>query len=263
MAKKNRSTLKRFFREGALPSEDQFADLIDSSLNMIDEGFDKSPENGFEISLIGDHDRLISFFRTAAAKDMVWSISYDKEQDQLFIRKPDTEKAIPPAMTFTADGKVGVNKSDPVHALDVDGVVAAHGRIGASTGDTNTVPADGEWHSITSALYGCHALEVMAGVGSKGTGRYALMNAIAVNTFNPKGWIFNFLNLKKRIRYHQSYYLARGNRIKLRWSGEGDEYYLQMKTNCDYGDGAQIRYYITRLWFDEDMSGSRLVSGEE
>jgi len=77
MAKKNRSTLKRYFRKGALPSEDQFVDLIDSTLNTIDEGFDKTPENGFEISLLGDHPRLISFFKTAAAKDAVWSIDFD------------------------------------------------------------------------------------------------------------------------------------------------------------------------------------------
>jgi hypothetical protein len=256
MAKKNRSTLKRYFREGALPSEDQFGDLIDSSLNTIDEGFDKTPENGFEISLVGDHDRLISFFRTSAAKDVVWSINYDKEQDRLLIRKPDAEAEIPPAMTFAGDGKVGVNKNNPAYTLDVEGVIASHGRIGANPGNRNTVLADGHWHNITGALYGCHALEVMAGAGSKGTGRYALMNAIAINAFNPTGWIFNFLNLKKRIKYHQSYYLARGNRIKLRWSGEGDKYYLQMKTHCDYGDGVEIRYYLTRLWFDEDMSES-------
>ena len=71
MAKKNRRTLKRFFSEGSLPTEDQFGDLIDSSLNTIDEGLDKTPQNGLELSLVGDHDRLISFFRTSAAKDMV------------------------------------------------------------------------------------------------------------------------------------------------------------------------------------------------
>lgn len=197
MAKKNRSTLKRYFREGALPSADQFGDLIDSSLNTIDEGFDKTPENGFEISLVGDHDRLISFFKTSAAKDAVWSINYDKEQDRLLIRRPDAETEIPPAMTFAGDGKVGVNKDNPAYALDVEGVIASHGRVGANPNNQKTVAADGEWHNITGALSGCQALEVMAGVGSKGTGRYALVSAVALNTFNPKGLIFNFLNLKR------------------------------------------------------------------
>lgn len=29
-----------------------------------------------------------------------------------------------------------------------------------------------------------------------------------------------------------------------------------MKSNSDYGDGVKIRYYLTQLWFDEDMSES-------
>ena len=254
MARKNRSTLKRYFREGALPTEDQFGDLIDSSLNTIDEGFDKTPENGFEISLIGDHERLISFFKTTAARDAVWSIDYDKERDRLLIRKPGVGPDVQPAMTFGGDGRIGVNKNNPAYALDVGGVVAAQGRIGANQNNQKTVPADGAWHNVTGPLAGCQALEVMAGVGSRGTGRYALMNAIAINAFNPRGRLFNFLNLKKRIKYHQSYYLARGNRIKLRWSGEGEDYYLQMKTNCDYGGNVRIRYFITKLWFDQNMT---------
>ena len=160
-------------------------------------------------------------------------------------------------MTFTGDGKVGLSKSNPAHTLDVNGVVASHGRLGAYPTERKTIIADGSWHNITGPLHGCHAFEVMAGVGREGTGKYALMNAIAVNAFNPKGRFFNFLNLKKSIKYNQSYYLARGNRIKLRWLGDGDKYFLQMKTHCDYGGGVQIRYYLTRLWFDELMSGSR------
>lgn len=256
MAKKNRRTLKRYFQKGALPTEDQFGDLIDSALNTIDEGFDKSPENGFEISLIGDHHRLISFFRGGAAKDAVWSIDYDKEQDRLFIRRPKSGEDKSPAMTFDRNGRVGVNKEDPACTLDVGGVIAAEGRIGSNPDNQKTVAADGKWHNITGALRGCHAIEVVAGVGSKGTGNYALMHALALNAFNPRGWLFNFLNLKKRIKYHQAYYLSRGNRIKLRWLTEGEHYYLQMRTVCGYGDAVRIRFYLTSLWFDEDMSES-------
>ena len=263
MAKKNRSTLKRYFRRGALPSEDQFGDLIDSSLNTIDEGFDKSPENGFEISLVGDHSRLISFFKNAAVRDAVWSIEYERERDRLLITKPDADAKISPAMSIGGDGRVGVNKSDPAYTLDIGGVICAHGRIGANPDNQKKIAADGRWHNITGALSGCHAIEVMAGVGSKGTGKYALMNALAINAYNPRGWLFNFLNLKKRIRYHQAYYLSRGNRIKLRWFSEGEHYFLQMRTVCAYGGDVKVRYYLTSLWFDQDMSESWEPEGEE
>jgi hypothetical protein len=99
----------------------------------------------------------------------------------------------------------------------------------------------------------------MAGVGGRKTnGRYALIHAVALNAYNPQGPIFNFLNLKKHIRPQHAYYRSRSDKLRLRWkSGEGHAYSLQIKSNSDYGEGIQIRYYLTRLWFDEDMSGSR------
>jgi hypothetical protein len=263
MAKKNRKTLRRYFEKGRLPSEDQFGDLVDSTLNTIDEGFDKTPENGFEISLIGEHERLISFFKAAAPNDAVWTIDYDQKKDRLLISKPVAEDDVEAtaAMTFSGDGYVGVNNPSPGHTLDVGGVIAAHGRIGANPDNQKTVAADGNWHNIAGPLRGCQAFEVMAGVGSQGTGKYALMNALAMNTFNPRGWLFNFLNLKKRIRYQHAYYLSRGNRIMLRWANGKDGYYLQMRTVCGYGGDFRIRYYLTKLWFDVDMSESVTVEG--
>ena len=77
MAKKNRSTLKRYFEKGNLPSQDQFGDLIDSALNRREEGFDRTPENGFEISLIGNYKRLVSFFKAGVPENAAWTIEYD------------------------------------------------------------------------------------------------------------------------------------------------------------------------------------------
>ena len=256
MAKKNRSTLKRYFREGALPTADQFADLVDSTLNTIDEGFDKSAEDGFEISLIGQHDKLISFFRNSVDQNAVWAVSYDRDSDRLSFVKPSAVDDVTSTLTLAPQGLVGVNKNDPGWQLDVGGVVAAQGRIGANPDNRCTIPADGEWHDITPDLTGCQALEIMAGVGNKGTGKYALLKAEAFNAFNPYGLFFNFLNLKKRIKYHQAWYLSRSDKIKLRWAGKGRDYTLQMRTQSNYGDDIKIRYYITRLWFDADMSES-------
>ncbi len=257
MAKKNRSTLKRYFQEGALPSEEQFGDLIDSSLNTVDEGFDKSSENGFEISAVGDHERMLSFFRNSASQHPAWSISYEKDRDTLIFSKVTTDNREKPVVTLTPEGRVGIDNEKPAWTLDVGGFVSAYGRIGTNRDEQHqTIPADGEWHDITDVLTGCHGLEVMAGVGSPRTGKYALMNAVALNTFNPGGWLFNFLNLKKKIRYQQAYYLSFTNKLKLRWHGKGRQYTLQMRTNCNYGDGIQVRYYLTRLWFDEDMCES-------
>lgn len=262
MAKKTRGTLKRYFDEGSLPSAEQFGNLIDSTLNLVDEGFDKTAPDGFKISLIGDHTRLISFYRSGDPNNPVWTIEYDPDRDRLTIANPRLAGEDRAAISLDAQGRVGVARADPGQTLDVGGVVAAEGRLGANQPGFTTVPADGEWHDITGELEGCHAIEVMAGVGSRGTGRYALLRAVALNAYDPRGWLFNFLNLKKRIRTQQAYYRSRGNRIKLRWhQADKGKYRLQMRTACGYGDGISIRFYLTDLWVDPKMDEAQQPAG--
>ena len=82
MGKANRSTLKNFFQRGHMPSERQFADLIDSMLNMVDEGFDKSPEDGLKISQLGENAALISFYHPTDLRRPTWIITCDKAKGQ-------------------------------------------------------------------------------------------------------------------------------------------------------------------------------------
>ena len=90
------------------------------------------------------------------------------------------------------------------------------------------------------------------------------MRAFAMNTFDPRGMFFNFLNAKKRINYHHAYYRSRSDKLKLRWKNEaGHDYRLQLRSNSNYGDGIQIKYYITKLWFDAEMSASRVQIDNE
>lgn len=276
MAEQRRDTLKNFFKKGTLPSEQSFSDLIDSTLNMVDEGFKKTPEKGFEISLVGDNNRLISFFESfesSTSGDAVWMVAYDKNTKRLQIKKPGSETDAVAAMTFSDSGNIGIKKESPIHALDVAGVIGSEGRIGSnaiigekSPTDSNdnpqkTVPADGEFHEITGILSGCHAFEIMAGVGGKPKeGKYALINALAMNTFNPHvAWWQRLFDRRKRIKYHQSYYYSRCDRIQLEWQSDKNnprEYHLAMRTSSDFGENIKIRYYITQLWFDPDMSAS-------
>ena len=54
MARKDRKTLEAKFKNGRMPSEVAFADLIDSTLNLIDDGFEKTAEEGLKIFQLGD-----------------------------------------------------------------------------------------------------------------------------------------------------------------------------------------------------------------
>jgi len=255
MARRNRSTLKHFFKEGALPTADEFGDLIDSAVNQIDEGFDRTPEDGLKIASLDVYDSLVSFYRGSVDADALWSIGYDDKQDRLLFKKvgPDGNRST--VLALSPDGRLGVNVRAPAFALDVGGVVRSEGRLGVSDA-AHTAMADGDWHDITGELTGCQALEITAGVGKEKTGRYALLHAIALNTFNPVGLFGNLLNRRKRIRCQHAYYSARGNRLQLRWTGAGRRYRLQLRTRCDYGEAIRIQYHITRLWFDAAMKGS-------
>jgi hypothetical protein len=297
MAKQNRDTLKKFFTDGALPTSTEFGVLIDSTLNMKDEGFTKSAKNGVEISSLGSSTGLMSFFRDSQPQTPLWSIHFDDNGQQNLIFKcnfaegsgdsvtpesdnVDVAAGIEPTLTFSPAGWLGVHTDSPGCELDVNGTLRCATRLGtvpermiseedSDFPDANgmlvdqstPVPADGKWHNITSSMSGCQAIEVVAGVGKKNTGRYALLHAVALNTFNPRGLFFNFWRWKNKIKHNQAYYRSRSDKLSLRWSGEQQSYFLQIQTNSDYGlddQGQPIRinYHITKLWTDPRMARS-------
>lgn len=260
---RNRSTLKQFFADGALPSAAQFADLIDSTINQIDEGFDKTPAEGLKISSLGTHSELVSFYRGVGSEHAIWTVSHDGATDDLLFGS-GCETASAPVLVLSrneARGRIGVNTTKPRAALDVAGTVRAEGRIGV-TPSGKAARADGKWHDITDDLEGCHAFEVIAGVGKPGTGRYALLHAIAMNTFNPSGFMA-WLTGRKRIRTQHAFFQCSCSKLQLRWFGKGRRYRLQVRSRCVFEGDVWIRYYLTRLWFDAAMARSAMPPEED
>jgi len=246
MAKKDRATLKTYFSDGRRPSQEEFADLIDSSLNIIDHGFDKNAREGFRVAQLGGEGSLMSFYRDIAVKSPLWSMRLNTLDSNLhFEAVADAGGENRSVLSLDPAGKVGIRQSAPEHELDVAGTVASHRRIGRA--GVKPVYSDGEWHDITDALDGCHAFEIMAGVGAKGSGKYALLHAFALSTFNGKN----------DITCHQAHYGSRCNRLLLKWEGDTHNFRLRMKTSCDYGEKLAVRYYITELWLDPLMGGGQ------
>lgn len=276
MPKRNRKTLADNFVDGSMPTQDAFADLIDSSVNIVDDGFDKSAEDGIKLAQLGSDGKLVSFYDEITVRDPLWSMSFTStgyggsmgglkslnfrcggDGDgglTLAPQVPDVQQESVPESI-----RVGVNKRDPVCELDVNGVIAADGRLGRAGGKQCEVRADGQWHPVLVNLDGCHAYEIMAGVGKPRSGRYALLHAFALSTFNSK---------KDNITSHQAHFSSRCDQIQLRWTGSSHDYALEMRTRCSYEQGATekvfVRYYITQLWFDPFMedSAERAEEGE-
>ena len=257
MTARNRETLRNYFGEGKLPGKQHFGDLVDSMLNMKDEGFSKSPQNGLEISTPVKHNALMSFYRDQSPRSVLWSVGYGGERDMLHLRSSQAggEHEQPPLLALDTQARVGINTARPRHALEVNGVIASTGRRGSYEGvPASSVLADGEWHDLTPPLTGCQAFEVMAGAGSPGNGRYALLHATAMNTYNPTaGWL-DFFSRKKRIHAQHAWYGKRCDKLLLRWegsSGKDAAYKLRIRSGCSYGNQVRIKVFLTQLWFDE------------
>ncbi len=243
MPLQNRNTLKSYFRKGQMPSEGHFNDLIESMLNKVDDGMSKTIDEGLQLSPIGTSQKLISFFKSIEEKNPAWSVEINGGNATLEFNNQlgDT------VLSLQSDGKVGINQTQANYALDVRGTIGTHGRVG--TLKQGTIPADGKWHPILENLTGCHALEVVAGVGKKKTGKYSLIHAFALSTFGKSN---------SKIRIHQAYYGVRCNKLELRWTGDTYNYQLEMRTRCSFDSQGTIvaQYQLSSLWFDEGMDNS-------
>ena len=261
----NRATLRNFFADGQLPTGKHFGYLIDSMLNMVDEGFSKTPQDGLKISSAVTHNTLASFYRDNRQQERLWSLGFAEQADRLQVER---DGAADPVLSLDAhqagdgplQGRVGINTGRPQHALHVEGTISAHGRIGGLPLPGPQPMADGEWHDVTGELGGCQGFELMAGAGREGSGQFALLHAVALNAYNPGAGLFDALfgGGRKRIREDHAWYGKRCDRLQLRWhggSGRNAKYRLQIRSRCTYGDGVPIQVHLTRLWFDPFMKG--------
>lgn len=275
MTKQDRPTLKSFFRAGALPTAEEYRDLIDSCVNQVDDGFQKTDADGLRLNSVGSSLRVMSFYKGLGTPKPAWVMEHGNVPGSLHLR-PDQGKAaleIPTGgatanpqqplaqsgMTLTGDGRMGVNRENPQWRLDVGGAARMQGRIGVESHDIPYVKADGKWHDITQALTGCQAFEVMAGTGGDpGKGRYSMVHAIAMNAFHPRNQILNWLFRRRSIKTQTAMYGSYADRIKLRWVADDKTHHfrLQLRTNAKFGPGKVVRYTLTRLWFDSFMLGA-------
>ena len=269
MKNRPRTELKARFAEGSMPSMSDFDMLIDSTMNINDDGIEHSPTRGLCLTQMnGEERRLLSFYRQGMAR--AWAMGLDaggrsmafevaqpkgaedsrradaRESAVLTLVAPgcdDADSGTDPGTAKASPARVGVNNRKPAYELDVRGTVASSARRGVGG---PLALADGEWHTIRAGLDGCVALEVVAGTGKEGTGKYALMHAFALKVFDAKG----------DITYHRSHYGARRHRLELRWQhhSDGRRFDLQVKVHCHYGEGVSIRYHITELWDDPMMA---------
>ncbi len=240
----SRDQLKEYFRNGKIPSEKHYADLINSMVHKIDDGFSKDDINGLRVSSTEENKNLVSFYKDLNEQDPFFMIAKDELDPESLALRPfgetGTKNDNDHSFFFHNTGKLGVGKKcDNRFKMEVNGFVGMQGRIG--TYDSGTRPADGKWHTIIENLDHCQAFEVMARTGKKGSGRFALMHATALSVYGPRG---------RKISKKNAYYGFFWNKLNLRWTGTTHNYNLELRSNSNYGEGVNIYYTITRLWDD-------------
>ena len=83
MEQKNRKTLKSYFEKGDVPTEEQFAELIDSVPNIVDDGQVIRTGNGWAFYPPQD-GKLDIDLHTAIGEPAAWELSVTPEKDLLF-----------------------------------------------------------------------------------------------------------------------------------------------------------------------------------
>ena len=79
MAIKKRTELKMAFKKGAIPTQEDFADLIDSFAHKKEDGW-FNDEDGVIITPSGPSKRIASFFKNIVNKSAVWTLeAYPKK----------------------------------------------------------------------------------------------------------------------------------------------------------------------------------------
>lgn len=232
MAKKNRAKLKNYFLKGNIPTEEQFHDLIDSSLNQEDDGILKENGEALKLRAEGANEEMLAFFRNMEDKFPTWKISNTSKEGDIGMTFQNAENS---TILFLQDqGNVGVGTSKPAHKLDVDGIIGMKGRTG--TFASGEVPADGEWHTVISGLNELNAFEIVGKVSEKGA--HSVLYAIALSAYGKS---------KNKIVKHQGYFGRCRNCIDVRFDGSYFDYSIQIRTKRKYKEETNISYTISKL----------------
>ncbi|MEM9819416.1 MAG: hypothetical protein AAF985_00030 [Bacteroidota bacterium] len=241
MALLNRETLKSFFSKGTSPSEEHFAELIDSSVNKIDDGFAKSIEEGLQLAPQGQSAKVMSLYYNQVDEQADWQISLPNKDGEKGFKIQNREGQS--ALFVNNKAQVGIQTIQPHHALEVNGFTGTRGRVG--TFFKGKVPGDGKWRNLLVRLDQPQIYEVVARIdGAPKSGKYAIAHAIAACTYGGG---------RNKIRMTQSHYSWFFDKLQMRWKEEGNGLRLQIRTRGHYGEDANekpyfIKFHITQLW---------------
>ncbi len=126
--KRNRTELKAYFVKNAIPTENNFAELVDATIVQKDDGLAKLPGTPLSVEAAGDDTSqkdVIALYKSFADANAEWSVSLNPRLDP---NNPQSARAgfsindgAGRSRLFIdrASGSVGIGTNNPLHALHV------------------------------------------------------------------------------------------------------------------------------------------------
>jgi hypothetical protein len=119
--KKSRSTLKEYFQKGAIPTESNYADLIDSMLNQEEDNVFNPPNDPLSIKAVGEDESLINFYRVGKGEEqLAWQIKQNPDHKPgLSFHDASSDTALSKLFIQSGTGNVGIGTASPDRKLEI------------------------------------------------------------------------------------------------------------------------------------------------
>ncbi len=255
MAQHTRSELYKIYKGGF--HDKAFEHLVDSALNIKDDGLGINPDNGLVLTSKGASKNLMSFYqRVSDRSSPLWNISLDSNENSRGLNFNQNGKSL---LFLQDDGHIGINTVTPNYELEVNGLISTKGILGSYSKGYCT--ADAKWHTLEGLrnLDGCVAFEIFAHVNDDKDRRYGLTYATMLMTHTKRGHKNKMRTVEAGSKFLFGKFL---NKIKFRWilddlnSEPGKpKYMVQLRTRSHYGmkDGTtkDVFYRVRLLWDKE------------
>jgi len=116
--KKDRATLKAYFNKGDIPTEANFADLIDSMLNQDDDNISKLPNDPLQITPSSVDENLINFYLGESGNPILtWQIKQKPDGKSVLSIGYETASRL---FIESGTGNVGIGTTNPGAKVDVE-----------------------------------------------------------------------------------------------------------------------------------------------
>lgn len=216
MDRKDRHTLKSYFQKGDVPTEEQFAELIDSVPNIVDDGEAVRTEDGWALYPRKGGKMGVSLHE-AAGEPAAWKL------------------------TLTSDKGLAIKNEagEALLELKQDKNIVLHASVQQEGGgdepepdpqDYLVIEADKKWATlkeITDIKESSRVYTVMALYRDREFGICKLTRAIAICLNNVEQWVES----------PRKHWWGWSGYIRLRWQADRDKTYLQIRSTSNSYSG--------------------------